>query len=51
MRAIEIMQTNANLLQVVHTRSAACGFTSLLHRWQQKPNQDSNNRNDDKQFD
>jgi hypothetical protein len=39
-----------NLLQVVGTRNSASRFSGLLDCWQQQTNENSNDRNNDKQF-
>ena len=46
----KVVSSKTLLLQLVATRTTTSSFTSLLHGWQQKTNQYTDDRNNDQQF-
>lgn len=45
MNVVVVVQGNSDLSQIVCALGAPCGFARRLHRWQQKRDQNANNRN------
>ena len=49
--ALEVVQCQANLFQVVGATGLGCSFTNLLHRRQKQTNKNGNNGNHHQQLD
>nr|WP_246106169.1 hypothetical protein [Rosistilla ulvae] len=50
MSVVIVVHGQSELLQLIAALKPPRRFTRLLHRWQQQPNQYSNNGNDHQQF-